>query len=339
MTMNCTLKLPLLFTAAAVSLSAARPVQAALLINLDATNKSPGNLNPWPQEAGGAVAGDFTSAGATVPQVGVVGGITAVQLLSGATFYAGPGVPLTFSGNNAARTFEVWAYNPTIEAEETLLAIGRRGGPGGTNYSLNYGSSPLFGAFGGWTDQYDAGWGLLPAAGQWHHLVMTFDGAFTRFYSDGQLMNYERPGALNTYQTNPSAALLPFIVGGQGNAASPFAPQGFNSGLSIAKVRVHDTVLTPAQIAAQFAAEQTQFDVPAALTLRAGVATYLPGEPVILTYATANAASATISPGPGAVTPGTGTVVVNPSGGPVTYTLTATKGATSLMRTVTVKPG
>ena len=324
--------------AAALSLATVLPSSAALLINLDATNKLPGNLNPWPQEAGSTVAGDFNSAGTTVPQVTSVGGVTAVQLPNNTAFYGGPGVPLTFSGSNPARTFEVWAYNPTVEAEETLLAIGRRGGPGGTNYSFNYGSSPLFGAFGGWTDAYDAGWGVVPAAGQWHYLVMTYDGDFTRFYADGQLSNYERPGAINTYQTNPSLALLPFIVGGQGNATSPFAPQGATSGISIARVRVHDVVLTPAQIAAQYAAEQPQFDVPAALTLTANNGLYLPGEPITLSYATANATSATITPSPGAVPSATGTVIVNPAGGPVTYTLTATKGATSVTRTVAMNP-
>ncbi|HEX2750309.1 MAG TPA: hypothetical protein VHM91_20050, partial [Verrucomicrobiales bacterium] len=142
---------PILSLAAAMALLAAAPSRAALLINLDATNKSAGNLNPWPQEAGTTVAGDFTSAGGTIPVVGNVGGVNAVTL-SGTAFYGGPGVPPSFSGSNPSRTFEVWALNPTIEVEETLLAIGRRGGPAGTNFSFNYGNNPIFGALGGWTD-------------------------------------------------------------------------------------------------------------------------------------------------------------------------------------------
>jgi hypothetical protein len=325
----------LLALSAVIALPTA-PVAAAVLVNLDATSLPAGALPTWTNA--GTIPGNFNSAGTAVPQVTSVGGVTAVQLTGTTTFYAGPGAPLTFSGSNPARTFEVWAFNPTVEVEETLIAIGRRGGPGGTNFSFNYGTSPLFGAFGGWTDNYDAGWGVVPVAGQWHYLVMTFDGAFTRFYADGMLTNFERTGPLNTYQTNPSLAPLPFVIGGQGNSTSPYAPVGFNSGLSVARVRVHDAVLTPAQIAAQYAAEQPQFDVPAPLTLTASNLLYLPGEPITLSYITANATSATILPGPGAVVPGSGSVVVNPTGGPVTYTLTATKGAISIARTITLNP-
>jgi hypothetical protein len=50
---------------------------------------------------------------------------------------------------------------------------------------------------------------------------------------------------------------MPFVIGGQNDNTG--TPVGFNSGLTIGKVRVHDVALTPAQITAQFASESPQF--------------------------------------------------------------------------------
>src|SRR5690606_39718630 len=75
--------------------------------------------------------------------------------------------PLGLVGLDPTRTIEVWAYNPTIAAEETLVSWGRRGGGAGTNMSFNYGSNELFGAVGHW-DFPDLGWGpVVPREGAW----------------------------------------------------------------------------------------------------------------------------------------------------------------------------
>ena len=60
-------------------------------------------------------------------------------------------------------------------------------------------------------------------------------------------MNSEFLGTINTH------AGFPFVIGGQNNDVG--TPSGFNSGLSIARVRVHDTALTGAEIAANYTDE------------------------------------------------------------------------------------
>ncbi len=321
---------------------ATQPSVAGLLVNLDATNKALGPLATWPQEAGASVVGNFTAGGA-VPNVVTKDGVTCVELTGNGTlgngnFYAGPSAPLTLSAPGAPRTFEVWAYNPTVEGEETLLAMGRRGGPGATNFSFNYGSNPVFGALGGWTDTFDVGWGLLPNATQWHHLVVTYDGTYTRFYSDGKQTNYERHGTLITHQNDANVPVAPlkFVVGGQNSNVSPFNPAAFNAGLFIAKVRVHDVALSPAEITSRYDAEKTSLATPAAVSLTAASTVFMPGEPVALSYVAANADSVTITPGPGTVPVGSGRAVVYPNTSPATYTLTASRGGLSTTKTITL---
>ncbi|HXG47247.1 MAG TPA: hypothetical protein VNO52_06460, partial [Methylomirabilota bacterium] len=80
--------------------------------------------------------------------------------------------PAGLVGASPTRSIEVWAYNETIDNEETLVSWGRRGGPDGSNMSFNYGSDFRWGAVGHWGgDGPDLGWndgGGAPEAGRWH---------------------------------------------------------------------------------------------------------------------------------------------------------------------------
>jgi hypothetical protein len=237
--------------------------RASVLVNLDATSLPVGPLPAWTNT--GTVAGDFVASGA--PAVTSVAGVKAVTLSGGGDFYAGPVAPPEVAGANPSRTIEVWAFNPTVADEETLVAWGRRGGPDGTNMSFNYGSNGSFGAVGQWGGGPDLGWnnsGGSPAPGVWHYLVYTYDGGgvegagTTRVYADGVLANSEFHGNLNTHPD------LPFVLGAQNNDQG--VPAGFNQGLSLARVRIHDTVMTPEQISAKYAAELPQIYPSAFLT-------------------------------------------------------------------------
>ncbi len=236
--------------------------QADVLINLDATSLPLGGLPSWTNT--GTVGGTFTATGA--PAITTVNGVNAVTFAGSGDFFAGPASPPSVTGVNPSRSIEVWAFNPTIESEETLVGWGRRGGPDGTNMAFNYGTSGAFGAVGHWGGQ-DIGWynaGGAPTAGQWHYLVYTYDGGgaagvgTTRVYSDGVLLNTEVAGNLNTH------AGFPFVIGGQNNDAG--TPAGFNATLSIGRVRVHNVTLSDAQIAGQFATEFPQFFTQATVT-------------------------------------------------------------------------
>src|SRR5690606_30409096 len=154
-----------------------------LFVLLDAKNPSAGT-EFWENEGS---LGDFARVGA--PVVAEIAGGTAVSFnldgRSGDAYQSLDLPPLGLVGLDPTRTIEVWAYNPTIAAEETLVSWGRRGGGAGTNMSFNYGSNELFGAVGHW-DFPDLGWGpVVPREGAWHHLVYTYDGTTTRVYADG----------------------------------------------------------------------------------------------------------------------------------------------------------
>jgi hypothetical protein len=172
-------------------------------------------------------------------------------------------------GPDPTRSIEVWAYNPVVADEETILAWGHRGGPDGTNMSFNYGVNPFFGAVGHWGGAGpDIGWndgGGAPAAGRWHHLVYTYDGAITRVYADGCIVNEANcetnaeelgAGVINTF--GPSKVTLASQLEADGLTLTA----GLRGTLSLAVVRIHDEVLTPAQIQNNFDVECEQYCPP-----------------------------------------------------------------------------
>ena len=166
--------------------------------------------------------------------------------------------PASITGLNPTRSVEAWVYNPGIAFEETILSWGKRGGPDGSNFSFNYGSSPPYGAVGHWGQQ-DIGWGpAVPGAQNWHHLAYTYDGAVSRVYVDGVMVNTEAlgEGAINTA---PDTA----ISLGTQLEADGFTPTNLLRGsMTLGKVRIYEGVLTDAQIAGNFNTERAAFVNP-----------------------------------------------------------------------------
>jgi len=189
--------------------------------------------------------------------------------------------PAGLVGASPTRSIEVWAFNPEIASEETLLSWGRRGGPDGSNMSFNYGIQSQFGAVGHWgAAGPDLGWndaGGAPAAGQWHHLVYTFDGTTTRVYSDGVLWNSENIGSIvNTH------ADTAFLLAAQWDNATTVTGT-LRGSLLLAKVRIHDGTLTPAQILNNYNFEKPLFTGPVRLALSPVNQTAVEGGPVTFT--------------------------------------------------------
>lgn len=155
-----------------------------------------------------------------------------------------------------ARTIEVWAYNPTIEADvgnEPMVAWGHRGGPAGTNLQFGFGDDPTWGAVSHWNP--DLGWyldpppeGNHPPLAQWAHLVYSFEPAFggvIRIYVNGEETNTQ----LGAIATDPGHINL----GAPNDTSAPMDLSGFpRATLSLAAVRVHDGALTPEQVAMNF---------------------------------------------------------------------------------------
>lgn len=258
-----------LIAAGLITATAHAQVQKAgdLLVDVDATQLAEG---PLPSiKNNGTLGGFFEARGGSdqTPAVAVVGGtkgmqfdgndfLQSVDAVGGNVVFA----PAGLVGENPTRSIEVWALNPAVASEETLVAWGKRGGPAGSNISFNYGSDFRWGALGHW-DFPDLGWnsdGGNPEPNRWHHLVYTLDQNVTQVYIDGQLANGEilPLGAINTH---PDTSIN---IGAQMESDGVTVTTGIRLTGAIARVRVHDGVLTAEQVAANYNLEKAAFIDP-----------------------------------------------------------------------------
>lgn len=244
-------------------------------VNLNATTLPIGPLPVWTNN--NALGWSFKAPSNAVASVQIVDGSRAV-MFNGTNYYTGLGEPYSFA-TNASRTIEAWVWSPTVPAEQTVLAWGRRGGPDGSNNALSYGRDPAFGAIQFWASA-DLPWGTntdqivsnTPAA-KWVHIAMTYDNTTSNrtCYLNGNVANSSQSfGPLNTYlfdptdplnigshAANPIGRSLPFRLGCQNDAGGqpsvPFA------NMAIARVKAYNTALSAAQIAADYNAERVDF--------------------------------------------------------------------------------
>jgi len=146
------------------------------------------------------------------------------------------------------RSIEVWAFNPTVTPDETLVAWGHRGGPNRSNMAFGTGGNPDYGAAGQWAE--DLGWNGYPLPGIWHYLVYTYGGtndSKVRVYADGILKNTRTYAApLDTY------AGLPIRVGAQANNDGSATDFGQSLKGYIGLVRVHGGLLSDNDITNNF---------------------------------------------------------------------------------------
>ncbi len=266
-----------LAAAASATIPSPTPARAELLVDLDFTSQPAGPLLFIPNAGlagGGFQAIEQTGNDPEINAPGVLGPLAAT--FDGSDFLAhvesqdGPFqiVDPSLVGTDPSRTIEVWAFNPEAAGEETMVAWGRRGGPEGTNLTFNYSDNGLWGAVGHWGAP-DLGWdpdttaAFTPQLGVWHHLVYTFgpdpddpDSTITKVYADGVLANEESlaPGTINTHGDTPIA------IASQLDNNTPAFASAQRGALSLAKVRIHNTVLNDAEIAAAFDADAIAFD-------------------------------------------------------------------------------
>jgi hypothetical protein len=348
--------------AAALAAAVLSSSQAAVLVNLDATALTAGALPTWTNT--GSLTGNFASTGSVVPAVGLVtpgagGGIAknAVTFANGTTFYVGPASPASITGT-AARTIEVWALNPNFFPEECMVAWARRGGPDFTNFSFGYGSHGTWGALGGW-GVGDTNWGTTwganagtagtavttgaPSANQWHHLVITYNGTNVVLYSDSAPVNTVAK-ALNTHAGFPICIAAQTNTAGTAQSGGAYtATDTYAASLSIARVRVHDTALSAAQVRSQFVLEAPDFGKPLLAVVNSFTANpvNIPvGGSATLSWNVSTEASKpltaiSINNGAPAISGNSGSVVVSPTL-TTTYTLTATNADGPTTSTITV---
>ena len=232
------------------------PIQIAgeLFVDLDADDASAATAS-W---TNAGTLGDFVRVGG--PTITMLDGRRGVQFNATGTLdsYQSPvNAPAGLIGANPTRTIEAWVYNPAIAGEETIVSWARRGGPAGTNMSFNYGTNVNFGAIGHW-DAPDIGWGAVPPAGQWNHVVYTYDGTTTRVYSNGVQTNSEElgPGIINTHGGTR------ITLAAQIDNAAGTLNTALRGTLTIGKMRIHDGVLDASQVANNYELERPLFPLP-----------------------------------------------------------------------------
>ena len=218
-------------------------VAGTLYVDLRASDESPGTA-AWANRAG---KGDFSSVGTPVYESNVAGtGVAGVQFNGTTDAYLGPNTTSDLEGSHA-RSIEVWAYNPALASEETLVAWSYRGGnPDRSNMSFNYGANSSYGAVGQWGD--DLGWNPNPPAGLWHYLAYTYDGINTiKVYVDGLLNNQKAlAGPLASFASQP------IRVGAQALAGGTDFDFGQAFSGDIALIRVHSGELSAGDITNNF---------------------------------------------------------------------------------------
>ena len=258
-----------LLAAGALTSSAQAQIQKAgdLLVSVDATGVALGPVVSIPNK--GTLGGVFGATGtdADRPVIQLVGGTKALNFdgtdflqLEDAVGGSLITAPSVITGPNPTHSIEVWTLNPVVAGEETLVSWGHRGGPDGSNVSFGYGSDFRWGAVGHWGAP-DLGWnndGGNPAPNKWHHLAYTYDGTTSRVYSDGQLTNAEILGP-DAVSTHPDTAIN---IAAQLEADGTTVTGALRYTGAIARVRIHDDVLTPAQILANYNLEKGDFVDP-----------------------------------------------------------------------------
>ncbi len=269
----------LALSAASFTGSTSGQVQSAgpILVNMDATSVASGTLTDIPntgtlggfwEARGGATASPLGTNLAGINSIWFDGSNDYLQLVDAVGGALVP-PPDGLLGANSTASIEVWAYNPTVGGEETMVSWGKRGAAG-ANRSFNYGYSGQIGAVSHHgTGASDLGWeniGGAPQNHRWHHLVYTFDGTETRVYADGALVNREA-------QPIDTAASSGLMLAAQWNAAGTGVGGQYGS-LALARVRVHDGALTPAQVLNNYQFEKNTFQpaVPAPQLLASGPA-------------------------------------------------------------------
>jgi hypothetical protein len=193
------------------------------------------------------------------------GALTKVSTPTFSTNVNGTGIPgVFFNGTSAAyqgpnsiadldggsdRTIEVWAFNPSLVEEETMVSWGHRWSQR-QDCAFNFGNNGTWGAATHWDD--DVGWGTPPSANEWHHLVYTCSNTVVKVYVDGALRNTKTlGGALNTYASEP------INIGCQREAANGTRSL-FYSGY-INTVRVWGGEMTASQVSANYQFGPSEF--------------------------------------------------------------------------------
>jgi hypothetical protein len=303
-----------------------------LYVDLRATNAAAGSTTFTTWTNLGATIGNFTKAGTTTYASNVAGTQIPGVLFNGTSgLYRSANVALADLTGASDRTIEVWAYNPALASEETMVALGNRSGTR-VDCAFNFGTAAGWGAVTHFND--DVPWGSVPTANAWHHLVYVYDGTnAVRIYVDGALnITDTLAGVLVTPTTDP------INIGCQRNTAGGGAATLFYSGY-LNSVRIWGGAMTAAQVAANYSVGPWAIAATNGVTLAVlNNVTIDPGVPLTVTN---SATDSNIPPLPltySLLTAPAG-ATIDSSSGVVNWRPAATQAATTNLFTVQVQNG
>jgi autotransporter-associated beta strand protein len=158
--------------------------------------------------------------------------------------------PVGMTGTAPIASVEAWVFAPTLIDDNPIVSWGTRGSCG-AQASCAYGANGTWGGFAMWCN--DHGWsGGTPAAGTWHYLAWTLNATEVKLYVDGGL-NADYTGLGSNIDPNNNIAI------GMSHGSTGGTTDGITAGAVIARVRIHDGVLTDAQVLNNYNFEKASF--------------------------------------------------------------------------------
>ena len=259
------------FAAAGMIMTASGQIQTAgvLQVDVDATSQPVGALTYLTNNgaAGGVFLASANGVAGITPQVIALGGNgTHGALLDGNQIFlahytaASGGVvqlpPAGLVGANPDFSVEAWVYKATINTETGPVSWGTRAT--GQEVSCGWGRNTTWGGLSFYA--YDYSWAVVPSPGAWHHLVWIYNNTAVDTNA-GTVLQY-RDGvldksALRSVAPNVAAGYN-ILIGGQHAGAAGPAGGTFTAGV-VGKVRIHDGVLTAAQVLNNYNYEVASF--------------------------------------------------------------------------------
>ena len=286
-----------------------------LYVDLRATNAASGSLalfSTWTNFGTGV--GNFTKTGSPSYSTNVAGtGVPGIYFDGVSVLYSSTNTSIAAVTGAGARSIEVWAYNPSLASEETMVSLGDRSGTR-KDCAFNFGNAAGWGAVTHFGD--DVPWGAMgfPSTSGWHHLVYTYDGNVTvKIYADGQLWFTDTLGGTLATPTGD-----PINIGCQRASGGGGSPSQYFSGY-INAVRVWGGVLNASLVQSNFfvgpytlpaAAKSISLAAISNRTVNCGVTVVVTNSatdpnlpPLPLTFSLLNApTNATIDPASGVIT-------------------------------------
>lgn len=199
-----------------------------LLVDFNAKGLSPKKIRSFKNT--GALKGKFIASGK--PQIEEVDGVPSIRF-DGSSFYSLSELAPKSLDWNAPFTAAVWVYNPTIENGECLMVWNSREDMLQSSYAAMMYGTGHFGAVAHGDGANDLRFKTVPEAGQWHHVVLTFDGMVEKVYVNGQL-NTQIPMALFVKADQ-------ILIGASGEPSE-------NLTGNIARAQLYDYALTPEEV-------------------------------------------------------------------------------------------